>query len=481
MRNALGLLISFTYIFLVLGLVTLLARKQGGATEISRKLIHILVGNWVFITPLFTQLWAVMLVPLCFVVINLISRKRKLFSAMERDDDGYGTVYYAISMLVLPAAAFLLHWPTLAFVGLLIMAYGDGLAAVVGKRLGKQHPFPFAPEKTLEGSATLGVVSFVVTFIALLVFQGQGALRAASLAAVFLIALLTAAFAVFVELASADGCDNLSLPIATGLFATLCLQFGNLGHYLFLLACLIILATAFRLRVISPDGVVAALLTGQTLYALGRVWVGLCLLTFFVLGSVVTKLKNANKAQAERIQAQTRPRDWKQVLSNSLPACILLWFACVLDRPQLALPALAVFSAAAADTFSSEIGMLTASPVFSITNGKPLPRGLSGGFSWLGLWAGAAGSALLSIYAFPWVGFRGLVLCTLLGTFGSVLDSFLGAVFQAKYRTPEGGLLDASPFAGARAFRGISLMTNSAVNLISLSIVAAVGLMFVDL
>lgn len=479
MQNILGLLISFAYIFIVLGLVTLYAARRGGASETSRKLIHILVGNWVFITPMFTSLWALMVVPSCFVVINLISRKHKLFPAMEREGDGYGTVYYAVSMLVLPAAAFLLDWPTLSFVGLLIMAYGDGLAAIVGKRCGRRHPFPFAREKSLEGSLTLAAVSFVVTFIALIVLQGKGALRAASIPMALLIAALTAAFATFVELTGKAGCDNLSLPLCAGIFATLCLQFGDLGHLMFLLACLAILLVAFRQRVITPDGMVAALLTGQTLYALGGSWLGMALLAFFVLGSAVARLKNDTKTRAEQLQGPGGARNWKQVLANSLPASVLVWFVFVGGKPQLVLPALAVFAAATADTFASELGMLTASPVFSILGGKPIPRGLSGGISWLGLGAGITGSALLSLFAFPQFGMKGFVLCTLLGFAGAMIDSLLGALFQAKYASPDGELQEIPPFSGAAVTSGFALITNNAVNLLSLSLVAGLALLFV--
>lgn len=61
------------------------------------------------------------------------------------------------------------------------------------------------------------------------------------------------------------------------------------------------------------------------------------------------------------------------------------------------------------------------------------------------------------------------------------MDRFLGAVFQAKYATMETGLQENAPFAGAPVIRGFSLVTNNTVNLVSLSIVAAVGLLFVDI
>lgn len=477
MRNIYGVIISYIYILLVLGLVSLYAKKQKGDPEIPRKLIHILVGNWVFLTPIFTAWWALAIVPLNSLLVNTLNRKYRFIPAMERQDDGFGTIYYAISMLILTSAAFFLKWPTLSFVGLLIMVYGDGLAAIVGKRWGKRRPFPFAPEKTLLGSAVVTGLAFVITLVCLLVFQGQGALRAADTPTVLLIALFTAALSGFIELTGKEGCDNLSLPVGAGLFATLCLQFGETGLYVFLLMCLVILWLALRWQVITATGAVAALLSGQTLYALGGAWLGASLLAFFLIGSVASKLKNNQKKAAEALQVPGSARSWKQVLSNSLPAGVLVWLAYGLGDHRLILPAFAVFAAAAADTLSSEYGMLSNGQVFSIINGKPLPRGLSGGVTWIGLMAGIMGSGMLSLFALPQFGIKGFILCGLLGFVGTLIDSLLGALLQAKYEGPDGRIQEVPVHEGDPVLSGFPLVTNSAVNLITLSVVAALGVL----
>ena len=176
MANLLPLSLSMIYILLVLGLATLVAKYTEGASENSRKLVHILVGNWVFLLPLFTDLWAVLLVPAVFVVVNSLSLRYKLIPAMERDDDSLGTVFYAISMLLLSGAGYLMEQPLLPYVGLLSMTYGDGLAPITGKRWGKRKPFRFATDKTLVGTVTVGLVTLVITVVAILVFEGDAGL-----------------------------------------------------------------------------------------------------------------------------------------------------------------------------------------------------------------------------------------------------------------------------------------------------------------
>jgi uncharacterized protein (TIGR00297 family) len=475
MSNAAGLMISVTYIFLILGLAALFARLTKGSSEATRKLVHILVGNWVFITPYFTQFWAVVLVPFSFIIINYLSLKYKIFSAMEREDEGYGTVYYAVSMFVLSGAAYLLKWPTLSFVGLLAMAYGDGLAAVVGKKWGRHRPFSFAPDKSLEGSVTVAVLTFGITWVSVTLLAGAGALRAASPHAAALIAFTTALAAAFIELSGKNGCDNLTLPIGAGLFATLLLQFGDVGLYAYLAASIAILAVAFRRGAITADGAVAALLTALTLYALGGVWVGVSLLAFFVLGSFASGLKNSRKRAAEQLQADTGARNWKRVLANSLPASALVWVAYVGNEPRLILAAMTVFAAAAADTFSSELGMLSTGRVFSVLTGRPIERGLSGGVSLAGLGAGLLGSVLLSLLALPMFGWQGFLFSAAMGFAGSILDSVLGASLQVKFSGANGATQEMPAFAGAAPTAGLSVITNSAVNLLSLSVIASLA------
>ena len=476
MQNIKIILLSLVYISIVLAAATLIAKKTKGASENSRKFIHILLGNWVFFTPFFTKFWPLIIVPLVFILVNTLSLRHNIISAMERDDDSLGTVYYPISMVVLSGAGFILGWRTLPFIGLLTMAYGDGLAAVVGQRWGKRRLFSFAPKKSLIGSAMVLVTSFIITAVCLYAFQGTGNLRIVTSPIIIFIAVLTSILSTFIELTGEKGCDNLTLPIGSALFATLAFQFGSLNLLVYMAIALIILIAAFKLNTITPDGIVAAFLTAMTLYALGGVWIGVSLLVFFVLGSGISKIKNDYKRKAESLQEDSGARNWKQVLANSLPACIIVWIAYLIpDKRFILLPAFAVFSAAAADTFSSELGMMSKGKVFNILNGKPMPGGLSGGVSFVGLGAGLIGSALLSTLAIPQFGSQGFILITILGFFGSILDSIIGVALQSKYISEEGQLQDKRNSIDDKPVKGLKVITNNAVNFISLSLIMISG------
>ena len=121
-----------------------------------------------------------------------------------------------------------------------------------------------------------------------------------------------------------------------------------------------------------------------------------------------------------------------------------------------------------------------------------MQRGLSGGVSPLGLAAtvgGAVTSAFLAMLLFHAFGyaiptgpdaFFFIIAC---GVVGSLVDSVLGVVMQAKYRCPndaEGGLVETPP-CGAQAalVSGYAWVTNDAVNLMSGIAVVLLGLLVV--
>lgn len=323
----------------------------------------------------------------------------------------------------------------------------------------------------------VGIAAFIITVSSIFAFQGTGNLQSTSAAMVILIGLLTAIVSIFIELTGEKGCDNLTLPVGSGLFATLLLQFASVGFFVYLIITVIILITAYRFGSLTPDGIVAAFLTAVTLFTLGGPWLGISLLVFFILGSFISKLSNEEKQKAESLHEDSGARNWVQVVCNSLPACILVWIGYIYPGGKfISLLGFAVFAAAAADTFSSEIGMLSKGKVFNILTGKPMPRGLSGGVSWIGLFAGLVGSTLLSLFALPEFGLKGMLFITLLGFLGSIFDSIIGILLQSQYVGEQGQLQDKA--TDEKPIKGLRLITNNAVNLVSLSLVILSGHMF---
>ena len=195
----------------------------------------------------------------------------------------------------------------------------------------------------------------------------------------------------------------------------------------------------------------------------------------------MSKINNYNKKDYKTKMMKFHARDWKQVFANSLPAVILAWISYFDPDPKYTLLSIAVFAAANADTFSSELGKLSEFRVFNILNGKTLPKGLSGGVSIPGLFAGFLGSALISLLAISQFGFKGFLISFTLGCLGTIIDSILGLLFQKKYLGTDGELQDFPMIEEDKPVKGLSFVDNNLINLITITIVPILGLLFINI
>ena len=216
MNNLYGIIVSFIFVALIIGASSLLRSCGVISGEGSRKLIHIGVCNWWLIAMMFFNkpIYAAF-VPAVFIAVNYLSYKKQLIKAMERNSGtkDLGTVYYAISLFILALITFREGGkPFVGALGILVMGYGDGLAALVGEKLGKR---PFGPErnhKTLEGTLAMFLASFLVIFIVVSAYSSFNP---------FIIGFVLAVYATIAELYTPNGFDNLTVPLGTSILYTI--------------------------------------------------------------------------------------------------------------------------------------------------------------------------------------------------------------------------------------------------------------------
>jgi uncharacterized membrane protein len=93
-----------------------------------------------------------------------------------------------------------------------------------------------------------------------------------------------------------------------------------------------------------------------------------------------------------------------------------------------------------ADTWSTELGVLSLIPPRMITTGQKVERGTSGGITFAGIIAALGGALLIGIGAVIFTGGQvwlpRLAIIILGGLLGSMFDSALGATVQAIYWCP---------------------------------------------
>ncbi len=253
-------------------------------------------------------------------------------------------------------------------------------------------------------------------------------------------------------------------------------------------ASLIIVVPSVKKRLLTQSGAALAVATGALYSHLAGWQLWALLIFFFLSANLITRLRNAFAKEAIRKSKREGPRSAYQVAANSVPALMAAALYAYTKRPVYLIIACGVIAAATADTWASEIGILSKRRPVSILTGRPMEKGLSGGVSALGFLATFAASAVVSglallLYA-PvmatvtphWAAF-GLMLA--LGVLGSVIDSLLGATVQAKYEAPGSPSLIEEKTSGAllRLVSGVAWIDNNMVNLLSGLLAGVSGLL----
>lgn len=211
--NFWGVILSFGYFF---ALLIIAQRLTFLSLEGKRKFVHILLGNWWFmVLAFFDQVFYASIVPASFIAINYISLKRNkkggLLSELERkkaDSKSYGIVLYPVSMLLLIILSFkMFHDARIGGIGLLALSYGDGFAALAGKRF-NYIPFEiWGSKKTLSGSIGMFLATFISVGIYLYITRLQVTLPEVAIPAFGIATISTVA-----ELITPFGVDNLTIP-----------------------------------------------------------------------------------------------------------------------------------------------------------------------------------------------------------------------------------------------------------------------------
>ena len=215
----------------------------------------------------------------------------------------------------------------------------------------------------------------------------------------------------------------------------------------FILAILIA-SISYWLGFLSGSGALAACGLGTVVFGLGGLSWAVVLMGFFISSSVLSKLFKKTKLSFEEKFSKSSRRDLWQVWANGGVAGVFVIFHVVF--PDQVWPWLAFcgsLAAANADTWATELGVLSKSKPVSLISGKPLEPGSSGGVSWLGTGSALIAAfmiAILTILFWPsnltqltesstWLI---LVAISSAGLLGSLVDSFLGASVQAMFYCP---------------------------------------------
>ena len=178
-------------------------------SELVRKVVHIGTGNVLLIAWwLHIPTWLCLASGVIFSAIALASHYTNILPMLN--DVGrktYGVFYYALSITVLVGLLWE-RYPQYAVIGVMVMSWGDGMAALIGKRFGKHTFVHMGNKRSYEGSFAMFATSLVVTLSILGMTHG---IRANDI----FVAIPVAAIAALLEAYSPGGTDNLSVPLSS--------------------------------------------------------------------------------------------------------------------------------------------------------------------------------------------------------------------------------------------------------------------------
>ncbi|MCG5060897.1 MAG: phosphatidate cytidylyltransferase [Limnoraphis sp. WC205] len=201
-----------------LGVILLLAeglnRLMSVEAEVSRKVVHIGTGNVILLAWwLNIPAWIGISAGVISGIIALISYQIPILPSINSvGRKSLGTFFYAVSIGVLIGCFWPINQPQYAALGILVMTWGDGLAAVIGQNFGRHRYEIWGIQKSWEGSLTMCLVSYLVSSLILFTVQGN-------IWQTWVISVIVAVMATAMEAFSKLGIDNLTVPLSSAALA----------------------------------------------------------------------------------------------------------------------------------------------------------------------------------------------------------------------------------------------------------------------
>ena len=209
MENVNSCLTIAGWLAIVFGLTFICKKKFPNKQELSRKIIHIGSG------PIIPLAWwldisrelSIVIASIITVTLLINHRIRLIASIEDIQRQSIGTIAYGLSITLL----LICFWPTHAAsvtAGILVMAFGDGFAGLIGREVKSKKWHILGQQKSFAGTLTMFLVGgSVLIVISLITSQPFEPLN------LFIISCL----AVLLEQISWWGIDNLTVPIGVAL------------------------------------------------------------------------------------------------------------------------------------------------------------------------------------------------------------------------------------------------------------------------
>ena len=192
------------WLVLIASLALLVRARWPEQSEWSRKVIHIGAGPVVLLAwVLQIERWIAIPAAAAITLAAAVNHRIRLLPGLEDvDRPSYGTVAYGLSITLL----LLFYWPdqpAAVCAGVLVMAFGDGLAGLLGTMVVSPSWTLLGQRRSLVGTASMALASLAVLMALATQAQAPGLMTMVGIASV----------ATVLEQVAIGGVDNLTVPI----------------------------------------------------------------------------------------------------------------------------------------------------------------------------------------------------------------------------------------------------------------------------
>jgi phytol kinase len=457
------LLFSALFGFLFL-MAELLKRKTSLEIEYTRKLVHLGGGFIAYFLPQYFQShWPVLVLAIVsFVTLWLSRRFKKLDSIHGVMRRSSGALIYPVSLYGL----FLLSQstPLLFQIPVLVLAFSDTFGALIGQAYGRIKYEVLGQTRSLEGSITFMLVTFLTVHIPLLLSHQVSPLDS------LLIALLLAVLVTAFEAISLGGSDNLFIPFGTYFVLARVLHLKSedlVGAVLILVTLLAVGLASYRQQRLTMSGAIGAFLIGYGTWMLGGFDWFLPLLFFYLTYNLIERfsLDQPIRSPLERGQYEL-----SQIFFVSIASLVIVVAYSYTGWSQLFAPYLASVSA---NSSISWMTFLKQRPLFFQSSWMRLTR-----------WTISVTASLIPLAPFlaissPYpLDIISVIVIVLGGLLALSIKEFLGWTVQAYYHCTVCGLTQTKPFhcsESARHTAGWRWLDIDRAHVISVSLGSALG------
>ena len=220
--DILALIVVYIYVAIIFVVAELVLKTR---PEVSRKFLHIMVGNMIFAMPFFSDPWVMvwfLTLPITIALFFLTEYSPiTIKNSVTESGHALGLFFYALIWTIL-IAVFAIIAPAndpkfyiwIVALAIVPMVYGDGFAALIGQKFGKLKYTVFGGQKSVEGSLTMFVITTVMSVFVWMVFASIGCIMP-EFNIVYIIVI--SAVATVCEALSYGGIDNLTVPAITAI------------------------------------------------------------------------------------------------------------------------------------------------------------------------------------------------------------------------------------------------------------------------